>query len=175
VFKPGVYSDFDGTLSHADWQWFGHALLTYEVSETLYLKGGVEVSEVFDDFGAYPLLGLSVLFHSKWRTDLLLPRRAELSFLPSTATTISAGLSLDGQEYRARTSVAFGENEFDVRVQELVLYLGLAHRLNDHLSLYGKIGALLAGDNEFENPVGVNVDGQAEVAPMAEVGFGWDF
>ena len=61
-FAPGVYSDLDGSLHHNDWQFFGKGLVTFHHSDELYLKGGVEVTEVFDDVPVYPLLGLSWLF-----------------------------------------------------------------------------------------------------------------
>jgi hypothetical protein len=175
VFSPGVYSDFDGTLHSDDWQFFGRGLLTYRLNEDVFVKGGVEVTQVFEDVPVYPLLGISAQFHPAWRTDILLPRKAELSFLPTDALTIFGQITLDGDEFRVRSSSNFGKRPYSLQTQELAIYFGGSYRFTDNLSLYAKIGSVIAGDHRFQDPTGVHVEGQIEPALAGEVGIGWDF
>ena len=62
-----------------------------------------------------------------------------------------------------------------MQIQELELYLGGQHRFDDHLSVFGRVGAVIAGDHKFQNPAGGRIDGQMDPSLMFEVGLGWDF
>ena len=138
-------------------------------------RTGIEVSEVFDDFAVYPLIGLSSIFAPQWRVDVLLPRKAELSFLPDTATTVFLGIRLDGDEFRVRTSAMAGKQAFDLQVQELSIYVGAVRRFTDNISAFARLGSVVAGDHKFKQPTLSPVEGQIDPTFMFEVGFGWDF
>ena len=174
VFSPGVFSDLDGSLKSDDWEFHGRVLGTYRSDEHLFLKGGLEVSDVFEDLAVYPLVGVSWLFSPNWRLDVLLPREIELSYLVDPATTLFVGLALDGREYHRRSSSVTGKVTSNFLTQELDVYLGGLHRFNDHLSAFGRFGASIAGHYEFQVP-GATIDGQIEPTIMFEVGVGWDF
>lgn len=173
-FRPTIQSDLDGTLNSNDWDFFGNATATWQYSDDLFLKGGIEVDDTFDDLDAYPLLGMSWLFASEWRFDAMLPRYMEVSYNPSASWIIDAGLELNGAEYRVRTPAALGKQEFDWVTQEFMLYLGTTLRLNDNLSAFGQIGVDFAGDQDFRSPGGRS-DGSQEAALFFEVGAGWSF
>jgi hypothetical protein len=174
IFSPGVYSDFDDGLTHNDWQWYGRGLMTFRQSEELYWKLGVEVTNVFDDVPVYGLGGLAWLPGESWRIDLLLPREAELSYLAGAATTLFVGVSLEGEEYRVRSPASSGKQATDLRTQELEVYVGGIHRFSDHFSVFGSIGAVVAGDYDIQRPIN-DVDGQMEPTLMFEAGLGLDF
>lgn len=175
VFSPGVYSDLDGSLQSDDWQWMGNALATFREGEDLYWKVGVEVSQVFQDFSVYPLLGVSWILDPSWRVDVLLPRSAELSYLFDGATTLFVGTSLDGDQYRRRSSASTGKLQSNIQTQELEIYLGGIHRFTDHFSSFARFGAVVAGNWDFGRPGINNIDGRIEPTLMFEAGIGWDF
>lgn len=175
VFMPGIYSDFDGTLHHEDWQFFGESVLAFRYSDNLFLKGGVRVSQDFKDLPVFPLLGLAWLINEAWRFDLLAPKQAELSWTPDPAFSLNAGIELEGQEYHVRAPLSLGGARSDWQVQELRLYVGGLYRFSDNLSAWGRVGAAIAGDNDFVNPAGVHIEGQLDPTMLFEVGLGWDF
>ncbi|MEM7203534.1 MAG: DUF6268 family outer membrane beta-barrel protein [Planctomycetota bacterium] len=172
TFQPGVYSDFDGTLTSEDWEFFGESLVTFRYNDNVFYKGGVRVSKDFPDLPIFPLVGASWLLDDQWRVDVLLPKRAEISYQPQPATTVYGGLELEGQEYRVR---APNGNRSDWNQQELRLYIGAIQRFDDHLSAFARFGSAIAGKHIFRNPAGVRVDGQLEPVVLFEVGVGWDF
>ncbi len=177
TFEPGIYSDFEGTLHHQDYKFFGEGLVVFRYAEDLYFKGGVRVSEDFADAPVYPMAGLSWIANEQWRVDILLPRRAEVSYQPQTPTTFYAGIDLEGQEYHLRSSAATGRQEFDFQVQEIRVYVGGIHRFTDHLSAFGRFGAAVAGDHKLrsDNNLGRRINGQLDPTLLFEVGVGWDF
>lgn len=175
VFSPGVYSDLDGGLHSQDWQFLGHGIATWKYRDDLYLKAGLEVSQVFDDVPVYPVAGLAWLVAPQWRVDVLLPRKAEISWSPHGQLVVHGGFELDGQEYRVRSDAATGKRRFDFDVQELRLVVGGLWRFTDHLSAFGKLGTTLAGDHNFRTPAGVLRDGTMEPTFTFTMGVGLDF
>ncbi len=175
VLTPGVHSDLDGTLHHEDWRLFGRILATWRGQERLYWKLGVEASEVFKDVPVYPVLGLGWLFHEQWRLDAELPRRAELTWLASEATHVYASVRLDGDRYNIRQGFGNAERTYLVRTQELNAAVGLLHRINDRLSLFGEVGGTLGGKFDFEDVAGNAMYGTREGAVFVQFGFGIDF
>jgi len=172
MFRPGVYSDLDGTLTSADWHWFGHVLGTYRLRDDLYLKGGVAVSEDFADVDVIPLAGLALTIHDQWRIDILLPHRAEISWSPNAeATIVRAGIYLEGDQYRVRTA----GNRFDWQTQEITVAAGLVQRMNDYVSVFGEIGSAIAGDYKLRDGSSQRFDGSLEPTFYFNVGVGFDF
>ena len=90
-------------------------------------------------------------------------------------TSWFAGLNLEGDEYRVRSSAGTGKVESDFRVQELNLYVGGIKRFTDNVSAFARLGTTLAGDHSFRTPTGTEVGGQLDPTLMFEIGLGWDF
>ncbi len=186
TFRPGLYSDFDGTLKSDDWQFFGRVLATYQPDpdQRLYLKGGIEVSQVFEDTPIYPLLGISWQFTDAWRFDALLPLETAFRFTPSAEWIFSAGLSLDGDEYHRRSNITVGApTSRTVRTQEVRAFFDATYRTSDELSVFGRIGSTIAGENSFEayrpgvggGVVRDDFDGAVNPVLFFEVGVGVNF
>jgi hypothetical protein len=74
------------------------------------------------------------------------------------------------------TDESLGQRD-DLRVQEIVTYLGLIARLNDYVSLSAKGGLVVAGDYDLTTGAsGFNrVEGALDQSVYAEVGFGISF
>ena len=173
--RPGLYTDFDGGAHGDDFKFFGKVLGTFRYRDDLYFKLGIRHNEDFDDAPVLPMAGLSWIINPCWRLDLLLPKRAEITWLPDAATLLSVGLEVGGNEYHVRSTAAFNKRRFDVRTQEVDLYLGWTQRFDDHLSFLARFGMVVAGDYKLRGPTGVAVNGTLDPALLLEVGFGWDF
>jgi hypothetical protein len=177
-FRPGVYSDFSGTLHHQDWQFFSSGLVTWRLDEQTFLKAGVEYSSLFRDLDVYPLLGIAWNFDPQWRLDVLLPRSIRVTYELDASTSFFVGVDLDGAEYRIRAprGPVNSRIERDVNVQELELSLGAQHRFDKLFSIHGRIGTTLAGDYNFQSNSSTEAyDGTLEPALFAEIGFGITF
>lgn len=175
LISPGVYSDWDGTLHRRDWQFNGNALATYRTSDDVFLKGGVMWSQDFKDVGAFPLLGVSWLFHPRWRLDVLLPKKVEVSWNPSPAIILHTGVDLEGNRYRVRGPLSSGKPTDDLWAQEITLTAGGIYRFSDNISLFSRVGGAMAGDYKFTNTLGQRVGGSLDPTFLVEVGFGIDF
>lgn len=176
MFRPGLYSDLDGTLHTKDWNWFGHALATYRVRDDLFLKAGAAVSEDFADVNLIPLLGISWFVNEQFRFDVLLPHRIEGSWSPNSGvTTVRVGAYLEGDQYHVRGSSATGKRRVDWQTQEITISAGLNHRLTDYLSVFGEIGSVIAGDNKFRDGTSQRFNGAIEPTFFFNVGVGLDF
>lgn len=176
MFRPGIYSDLDGTLTSQDWQWFGHALGTYRVRDDVFLKAGLAVSEDFADVGLIPLGGVSWLIGDQWRLDILLPHRVEVSWSPNAgATTICVGGYLEGDQYFVRGPALTGKRRATWQTQEITISASLIHRMNDYISLFGEVGSAVAGDYKFRDGTSQRFDGSLEPTIFFNVGIGFDF
>lgn len=179
-FKPGVWTDFSGTLHGDDWKFHGRALATIKFYDDmdLYYKVGVEVSDVYEDLDVYPLLGLSYAFDPMWRVDVLLPREARVSCELSPATALDIALEMDGGEYRIRAPRNAVNDHIgrDINVQELKLSFGARHRLSKLFSVHARVGTTLLGDYKWQsNATGIEYDGAIEPQIYGEIGFGLTF
>jgi hypothetical protein len=176
MFRPGLYTDFDGTLTRQDWPWFGHALATYRVQDNVFVKGGAAVSEDFADVDVIPLAGISWVLTDQFRFDVLLPHRAEVSWSPNAGiTTFRVGGYLEGDQYRVRSSAATGKRRVDWQTQEISLAAGLTHRFSDYLCVFGEVGSVVAGDTKFRDGTAQNYTGSIEPTFFFNVGVGFDF
>lgn len=175
-FYPGIYSDFDGTLTHSDYQWYFDALAVWRTQEDLFWKFGLTHDGIFKDVEVYPLLGVSYVINSQWRLDILLPRSAEISFTPdpeSPKTIVLAEVTLDGNQYEAHSVAVSGGSA--THVQEIRVGLGGIYRFNDMFSLFGRIGATVGGDYELTDGNGSYATGTLDPALYLSLGFGLDF
>lgn len=177
VFRPGVYTDYGGTLHGDDWQFYGDVIGTYRFDPGFYGKVGVVYDGTFDDLEAYPVLGFALLLSETVRVDMLLPKQLELAWMPDPSWILKAGLSLDGETYHGRlpTELDPTQTRYDVRTQEMRLYVDATMRFDDHFSIYGRGGATLLGDYQIEVPGSPATDGSVDPAPFFEVGFGINF
>lgn len=176
MLRPGVYSDLDGTLTSRDWQWFGNALATFRVRDDLFLKGGVDVSETFADFGVVPLAGLAWVVSDQWRLDLLLPHRAEISWSPNAgATNVSAGVYIEGDQYRLRSPANQALRRYEWQTQEITASVSLHQRFTDYFSVFGELGSTLAGDYKLRGTTNQRFDGALEPTFFFNAGIGIDF
>lgn len=186
---PGIWSDMDDGFHHKDFDFPGHAVITYRAVDNLFFKIGARYNQVYEDAPWLPVLGLSWDISGAapsgagdadlggWRLDVWLPERAEVSYWPSGSTGWLLGAEVTGAEYRVHTSEATGSQQDDVRVQEIVAYFGMVHRMSDYFSLTGRVGMLLAGDYDLTNgAAGYNhVEGSLGQSMWAEFSFGIDF
>lgn len=176
MFRPGLYSDLDGTLTNKDWQWFGHGLATFRVREDIFLKAGVAVSQDFEDVDVIPLGGIAWVLNEQFRLDVLLPHRLEASWSPNAGvTTVHVGAYLQGDQYRVHSSAATGKRRVDWQTQEIWASAGLNHRLSDYLSVFGEVGTLIAGDNKLRDGTSQSYTGALEPSFFFNVGVGLDF
>ncbi len=176
MFRPGLYSDLDGTLTTKDWQWFGHALATFRVRDDFFLKVGAEVAETFADIGVYPLAGFAWVLSDQWRMDMLLPQRLELSWSPNAgATNLGVGVYLEGDQYRLRGPASQGSRRFDWQTQEVTASFSLHQRFSDYFSVFGEVGSVLAGDYKLRGTTNQRFDGSLEPTFFFNAGIGIDF
>ncbi len=175
ILSPGIYSDLDGSLHSDDWKFFASGLATFRQDDNLFLKAGLEYSELFRDLNLVPLLGVSWLIDEEWRVDVLAPRYAEVSYAPDTQTTIFFGFDIDGDEYRVRAPSSAGAGKTNISVQEIRWGIGAQYRFTDELSGYARVGTTLAGDYKVSDGTGAKFDGSIEPQAFLEVGMGWDF
>jgi hypothetical protein len=178
-FRPGVYSDLDGTLNRRDWQWFGDFVATWRVDESVFLNFGVSRDETFDEVGVYPVLGLSWKISDEFRFDMNLPKKVEFSWLPSASWIWSAGVAVEGDEYNVRAPGT--KQNYYARTQEVEVYLRGTYRLDDYFSLWGRAGSTIAGHYEWRlnanggGPPTANLAGTQDAAFFFEFGAGFSF
>lgn len=174
-FRPGVYSDFETSLTGSAYQYLGASMAVWRYSESLYLKFGVAVDEAFQKINVFPLLGGAWVVSERWRIDVLLPLEARASFQPSDSLILYAGAWLDGSEYQIREGQGRNEVRDDLHVQELQIGLGLTRRITDRWSITGEIGSAVAGQYELENDDHQIIDGSVEPAIYGKVAMGFSF
>lgn len=174
LFEPGLYSDFEGTLTSDDWQFYGDVLGTWRAADSFYLKIGAYVSNDFEDAEVLPLFGVSWMPHEQWRLEVLLPRKAELSWLPTAATILAGGVEIEGDEFALRAPASLAKQRTTVEIQEIRLYGGLTYRFDDMFSVFARTGAVLAGDHEWGATTG-NTEGTLEPTFFLEGGLGIEF
>jgi hypothetical protein len=142
--------------------------------ENLFFKGGGILSEDFADVDAFPVAGLSWIFHPRWRFDLLVPKSIEFSWNPTPAIILHAGVDLEGNRYRVRAPLAAGKTATDLHAQEISLSGGAIYRFNDYFSIFARSGTTIAGDYKF-TPFGGGQNGTMEATFLIEGGIGIDF
>ncbi|MCR9245397.1 MAG: hypothetical protein NXI31_10215 [bacterium] len=189
-FRPGIYSDADSTLHSEDWDAPSHALVTWRESDHLFLKFGLRYNEIYADANVLPYIGLSwditgslgmagaeYAAEDSWRLDIMFPEYVELSYWPTGDTGFSFGFEVDGAEYHVRSSSATGRQRADLRVQEVLSYLGFVHRFTDTVSLNVRGGVTLAGDYELTTgAAGFNpIDGTLDQTFFVQASFGIDW
>ncbi len=178
---PGAWSDLDGTLHHEDFDMPSLAAFQFRATDSLFFKVGARYNQVYEDAPWLPLLAVNWEITEGFRLDLEAPERLEFSFWPSAGTGILFGAEVTGAEYHVRTSLAQQQanppGRDDLRVQEVVTYLGLVQRFNDYTSLAVRAGLVVAGDYDLTSgATGFNnAEGALDQAFFADVSFGVNF
>ncbi|MCA8965459.1 MAG: hypothetical protein KDC48_11260 [Planctomycetes bacterium] len=175
--SPGLWSDLDGGITHKDYDFPGEAVLTMRPMDELFWKVGVRYNQVYEEAPWLPVLGLDWEITEGLRLDITLPEHIEVSYWPVPSTGYMLGFEVTGGQYAVRTSAATGRQRADVQIQEIVAYLGVQHRMNDNLSVYGNIGMSLAGDYDLTTGAsGFNrIEGDFGNTVFVELGLGFDF
>jgi len=175
--NPGVYTDADGGLHTEDYDYPSYAMFTFRTMDNFFLKIGARYNQIYEDAPWLPYLGISWEIVEGFRFDLLAPEKLEFSFWPSSSTGFLFGSEVTGAEYSVRTSEAAGKERDDLRVQEVIAYVGLMQRFNDSLSIAIRGGVILGGDYELTTGAsGFNqAEGALSQAFYGDVSFGIDF
>ncbi|MFK7741047.1 MAG: DUF6268 family outer membrane beta-barrel protein [Planctomycetota bacterium] len=147
--NPGVYSDLEGGLHHKDYDFPSSALMTYRPVDNFFFKFGVRYNQVYEDAPWLPYLGFSWEIFESLRIDFLLPENVEISYWPTTSTSLAFGAMIQGAQYHVRSSSGTGKQRADVQVQEVITYFGLTHRFSDQFSLQTRAGLVVAGDYDL--------------------------
>ncbi|MCA8943363.1 MAG: hypothetical protein KDB80_12440 [Planctomycetes bacterium] len=172
--EPGVYSDFEGGLNSKDWQFYGHVRATLQHDEFLFWRFGLRTDKLFEDVDLYPQLGVAWNFAEQWHLDVLLPNHVEVTYNPQAELLLNVGVSLEGDEYHVRGPSAIGKPQFDWQTQEMRLYAGATWRFDDQVSVFGRIGSIVGGDEEFNGTVR-QMNGTPGASLFLEFGTGFDW
>ena len=173
---PGTWSDLDDGLHHEDFDFPSHGMFTFRAIDNFFFKIGARYNQVYEEAPWLPILGFSWEVVEGFRVDVLAPEHLELSFWPSSSVGILFGAEVTGAEYHVHTAEAQNQRD-DVRVQEVVSYLGLLTRMNDTASFLVRAGLVVAGDYDMTTgAAGFNrAEGALDQAFWAEVSFGVNF
>jgi hypothetical protein len=173
---PGAWSDLDDTLHHDDFDFPSHGMFTVRTMPNFFFKFGARYNQVYEDAPWLPLLGFSWEVVDGFRVDILAPENVELSWWPSSTTGILFGAQVSGAEYHVHTSETVNQRD-NLRVQEVVAYLGLLTRMSDHTSFLARGGLVVAGDYDLTTgATGFNrIEGALDQGFWAELSFGIDF
>ncbi len=173
---PGAWSDLDDGLHHEDFDFPSHALFTFRAIDNFFFKIGARYNQVYEDAPWLPYLGFSWEVVEGFRLDVLAPESLEMSFWPSSSFGILFGAQVTGAEYHVHTDEALNERD-NVRVQEVVSYLGLVSRFNDNASFMARAGLVVAGDYDLSTgESGFNrSEGALDQGFFAEISFGLSF
>ncbi len=174
--RPGVWSDLDDTLHHEDVDFPSMAQFTFRATDSFFFKFGARYNQVYADAPWLPILGFSWEVVEGFRVDILAPESIELSFWPSSSTGILLGANVTGAEYGVHTSEAINQRD-ELRVQEVVTYLGLVSRMNDHVSFMARGGMVVAGDYDLTNGTTGFDRAEGALSPgfFGEISFGITF
>lgn len=174
--SPGLWSDLDGTMHSKDLDYPGEATLTMRAADNFFWKVGAQYSQLYEETPWLPVLGLNWEVFEGFRLDVNLPRSVELSMWPSASTGFLLGLDVTGGQYHVRNSLAQGSQRADTQIQEVTSYIGAMHRMNDNISIYGRVGLVLSGDYDMaDGTPGNTVEGDLNQTFFFQVGFGFDF
>jgi hypothetical protein len=174
---PSIFSDVDSTLHHKDFDFPGGILFTQRLNNEFFVKYGVRYNEIYDNAKVLPWLGASWLPTPELRVDVLLPETAEVSYWPDPAVGLMLGFEVQGAEYRVHNTQAQGNQSADVRVQEMIPYLGVMWRSSDSFALWSRLGMVAGGDYHLtDGTAGAHVlTGQLEPGLFLEIGMGFSW
>lgn len=174
-WQPSLYSDLDGSLDNKDLKlWYGTVLAVKRTSPDWFWKGGLLFTDAADS-GVVALLGFAWVISPRVRLDVLAPRNAEISFEPTPEWNLHAGLETESEEFHVRSSGATGSVERDIHVQDLRAFVGALYRLEQHVSVFAKVGTNVAGHYDWSYQPEPDYDGTLAPGWYAQVGLGWSF
>jgi hypothetical protein len=175
---PGAWSDLDDTLHHEDFDFPSMGVFTFRSLDNLFFKLGARYNQVYEDAPWLPVLGLGWEITEGFRLDIMAPESIEMSWWPGADHNLGIlfGGEVTGAEYHVHTSEAINQRD-DVRVQEVVTYLGLVARLSDNISFIARSGLVVAGDYDLTTgAAGFNrSEGALDQGFFADLTFGISF
>ena len=174
TFRPGIFSDLDGSLTGDDFQYQGTAVGIYQWNDKLFLKLGVAVGEDFDSVAVIPVAGLSWVSSDQLRVDVLLPRSATVTWQPwrNHSFQVIPGLYLVGQQYHVETALG----DFDVQIQDIRFDVTASYEVAEAARVSLSVGSNFRGKYEVEGAGGM-AKAKADQDPSVylAIGFGANF
>jgi hypothetical protein len=177
VTNPGVYSDLEGTLTHKDYDFPSSAMFTVQANNDLFFKFGARYNQIYQDAPWLPWLGFSWELAEGVRLDLLLPESIEFAWWATASTSFSIGATVQGAQYRVRSSAGTNKEQANVNVQEVLAYIGMTHRLTDTWSFSARAGSVLAGHYDLSDGQNTftRASGSLDQGLYADVSLGIDW
>ena len=169
VFRPGIFSDLDGSLGSDDFRWRGNVLGTHQLSEHWFVGLGVAVTEDFDETNVIPMGGFTWVPHDQLRVDVLLPRSATITWRPWGDHTLSIvpGLHLEGQQYH----VQVGGLEGDIHIQDIRADITTTYEVTPGAETSLSIGSNFRGKYEVNPQNGLEQSADQDPSFYVAIGF----
>ncbi len=173
TFRPGIYSDLDGSLETDDFQWQGNVIGSYELNERWFLKLGVAVGEDFDETSVIPVAGFAYVPHDRLRVSILLPREASITWKPweKRGLLIEPGIYLEGQQYHVDTAAG----DADIQIQDIRADLTAKYPVAEAARVSLSVGSNFRGKYEVEGEGGFDVDADQDPSLYIAIGFDASF
>lgn len=148
-FDPALMSDLDGPIDHEDVQYFGQGLVVYQFSELAQIVAGVLSDDLFQGTEVYPVAALRLRSADRrWHLKLTPPVDARLGYMVNSKDQVYLRFWQTGDEFRT-----FFEDvpaEFDVRIEDRRVGVGLLHWIDQHLNFSVEVGAAIASQFDFQ-------------------------
>jgi hypothetical protein len=175
--RPGVWSDLGDTLKHQDYDFPSSMLFTWQTAApNFFFKFGARYNQVYKDAPWLPYIGFGWEVTEGLRIDLLAPESLEISWWPDQKLGFMWGAEVTGAEYRVHTPEVLNQSD-NVRVQEVVSYLGLMSRPNDYVSFMVRGGVVISGYYDLTTGAAGfdHAEGSLGQAAFADFTFGISF
>ncbi len=156
IARPGIWSDFEGSVKKDDVDLQGDSTLVYRINPGTQLLVGLAYNEVYDDTPLLPYVGIRLLSESgRLSARVTFPLEAEVGYKLDLRAKIYGGYWVKGDEYRASD----GEENFDLHVQDRRFGGGFLFWFSERLNARFEGGAAYGGEmhlklkdaGQFEN------------------------
>ena len=173
VFRPGIFSDLDDSLTGDDILYHGTVVGTYRLNDSWFLKLGVAVGEDFDETQVTPVGGFSWVSSDQLRVDVLLPKSASVTWQPwsDRSFELVPGLYLQGKQYNIDTATGDGE----LQIQDIRFDITGSCEVTKGSRLSLSLGSNFRGSYEIEGAGGANIDVDQDPSVYVAVGFATNF
>lgn len=172
--NPGVFNDAASDLYGKSFDSPATLLVSVRTAPDFFVKAGVRYNRIFEEEPVLPYLGFSWRFGDGFRLDVLAPEEIEVSWWPEEQTGFMAGVFARGAEYHVTAATPTGTQHADAQVEEVIAYLGLAHRFDRRFSLQARAGVTIAGGYDLtDGSAGFDrTEGQLDHTFYADLTFG---
>ena len=163
----GVYSNLDDSLEEDDIQVFGDLIAVYRLNPGALILGGARVDNTFEDVRIYPLVGLRIRSTSgKLHISLTIPKEVTVTYSSTYWLDLFGGLSVDGNDYRAR---GLGTApDFNVYVRDIRVGGGLRLWLGEYINLGVEGGTTVESVYEYKVSGAGQFFGDLDPAPFVK-------